>query len=253
MIIDPFSLGLAAIQGGLSLFGGASQQNEAIYQSNYDRTYRNLMIGYENEQTRRAYTTQIGQAREQIGLNRDAANRAYISEQRRLDEIFSSAAMENQGLIDSLAQVQGTNNATERYGKSADRIRNIEGLGNFGRQQATLVDNLTRAVGQSRYNMDEIYRQNEVADRNTWLPLSVPPTTQAGLPPVRSSGGGALNTALMIGNAALSGFNTYQSLKPPSGWSGSNFGGGSFSGSYKLPTSLNTFNPSQAYSMPKIY
>lgn len=245
-------LGLGLLQGGLSLFGGASQRNEAVYQANYDRTYRNLMIGYENEQTRRNFTAQLGVAKEQIGLNRDAAGRAYTAEQRRLDEIFSSAAMQNQGLIDSLSQVQGTNNATERFGKSADRIRNIEGLGNFGRQQAVLVDNLTRAVDQSRYNMEDIYRQNEMADRNTWLQSSVPPTTQAGLPPVRSSGNGALNTALMIGNAALSGFNTFQSLKPPSGGGGSTFGGGAFSSSYTLPKSLNTFKPSQAYSMPKI-
>jgi len=247
MIIDPLSATLGVAQFGLSLFGGNAAKNEAIYQSNYDRTFRNLMIGYENEQTKRTYSTQIGQAREQIGLNREAANRAYISEQRRLNDIFSSAAMENQGLIDSLSQVQGTNNATERYGRSANRIRSIEGLGNFGRQQATLIDNLTRAVDQSRYNMQDIYRENEMADRNTWLPLSVPPATQAGLPPVRNAGGGALNTALMIGNAALSGFNAYQSLKPPSGFNGFNYGTTKIGAGGGKVGGISTFGPNYGF------
>lgn len=215
VITEAAVLGIA--QGGLSLFGGMSQQNQQIYQANYDRTYQNLMIGYQNDEIKRTYKKQLRQTKQQVGLNRDAANRAYIQEQRRLNELFDSTALANQDLINSLSQVQGTNNATEVYGRSADRIRNIEGLGNFGRQQAQLIDNLTRAVNDSKYNMGEIYRQSELADRNAWLQVSIPPSTQAGLPPVRSSGNG-LNTALMIGNAALSGFNTFNSLKALSGF-----------------------------------
>lgn len=228
MIIDPFSATLGVAQFGLSLFGGMGANRQQTYQQNYDRTFSNYMRKYENEQIRRNWKVQIGQAKEQTLLNREAANRAYISEQRRLNDVFTNAALENQGLIDSLMQVEGTNNASERYGKSADRVRAVEGLGNFGRQQALLADNLSRAVDQSRYNMEDIYRQNVADDRNTWLPLSVPPTTQAMLPNVRSGGSSSLNNALMIGNAALSGFNTYQSLKPPSGGSFGSFTG--FSG-----------------------
>lgn len=238
MVIDPFSAGLGIFQAGLSIFGGAKQAKQQAYQSAYDRTFRNKMIGYENEDIKRNYSIQLQQAGEQVGLNREAANRAYISEQRRLNDVFSSAAFESQGLIASLAQVQGTNAAAERYGRSAQRIRDIEGLGNYGRQQAILADNLSRAADASRYSMEEIYRQNEMADRNTWLGVSVPPSTQAGLPPARGPSSG--NTALMIGNALLSGFNTYNAYKPPGGGSGA---GNSFgTGSSGLPSWGSSFN-----------
>lgn len=244
------ALGIA--QAGLSIFGGASQARQQAYQTAYDRKFRNQMTGYENEDIKRNYSIQLQQAGEQIGLNREAANRAYISEQRRLNDVFSSAAFESQGLIASLAQVQGTNAAAERYGKSAQRIRDIEGLGNYGRQQAILADNLSRAADASRYSMEETYRQNEMADRNTWLGVSVPPSTQAMLPPSRGPSG--MNTALMIGSAVLGGFNTYNTFKPPGGGNGAgnSFGTGSSGGfSSSFGSSGIKFNPN-AYSMPRL-
>lgn len=255
-------IALGAASTGLGILGGISAkkrqkkaERDARKQAAYGATFSNVMKRFENEDIKRIYGIQLQQATEQIGLNRAAANRAYISEQRRLNEAFASAAFEKQGLISNLSQVQGTNAAAEVFGRSAERIRGIEGLGNYGRQQAILADNLSRAAGQTGFNMEEIQRQNEMADINTLRPVSVPPSTQA-IGQFRpgfgsgSSGGGA-NTGLMIGNALLQGVSTYLQFRPPSG--GNTFSGGglgTFSGAFRGAGSSG-FNPS-AFSMPSL-
>lgn len=232
-----FAIGLGVAQTGLSIFGGLKSRSaekkaerKAKKQAAYNTAASNAMKRFENEDIKRIYGIQLQQAGEQVGLNRAAANRAYISEQRRLNEAFAGAAFENQGLTSSLAQIQGTNAATEVFGRSAQRIRDIEGLGNFGRASAMLASNLSRTAEQTGYNMEDIYRQNEMADINTLRQVSIAPRTQAisGYNPkyYGAGGGGGANTGLMIANALMSGVNTYMGLKPPGGGGGS-FGGGS--------------------------
>lgn len=265
-------IALGAASTGLGILGGISAKKQqrkaertAKKQSAYSTAFSNAMKRFENEDIKRIYGIQLQQAGEQIGLNREAANRAYISEQRNLNEAFASAAFQKQGLVESLSQVQGTNAAAEVFGRSAERIRNIEGLGNYGRQQAILANNLARAADKTGFNMEEIQRQNRMADINTLRSVSVPPSTQA-IGRFRpgygagSGGGGGANTGLMIGNALLQGVSTYLQFKPPGGGSSTNtFGGGNtfsggglgtFSGAFRGAGSSG-FNPS-AFSMPSL-
>lgn len=238
----PIALALGAAQGGLGILSGMNSQNEGVYQSAYNTAYQNAMTRYANERTQRAYDNQVGMVREQYGYNRDAANRAYTSEQIRLNELFQQAAFQQQGALQNLLEVQGSNNASERYGRSANRANLIGTLGQFGRNQAMQAASLASARSQSGRNLEQISRDQMSADLNAWQSIAVPPMMQAQMPmpQVPSS----MNTALMIGNSALNGLNTWNTLKAPNtqGW---NPGNTSYSGSIANNTNL-------AYSLPRL-
>lgn len=218
----PFPLALLASvgQAGLGIASGISQQGDAAassaYQNAFGSTYQNLMIDASNRMQRDMFGRQIDQFKQQKQFNADAANRAYAAEQRRLNEQFTSAAFQRQGLLENLIQVQGANNASETYGNSARRANLVGTLGAYGRQQATMAETLASARIQSRSNELEIGRQNLNADFGAWQGVSIAPQPQAHVPnytPPRSSG---LNTALMIGSQVLGAVGTYNSLKAPS-------------------------------------
>lgn len=252
MEIDPVSATLGVASFGLNALTGRSSYLKENKERAYNKTFGKLKQDYENKRIKEIYGTQLDQFREQVGWNRSAANRAYIAEQRSLNEQFESAALQSQALIEALGSIEGTNNATESYGRSADRIRNIEGLGKYGRANAQLVDNLTRAANTSQNRMFDTYLQSERGNYNASLPLSIPPET--GFFSKGVGVGGNNNTGLMIANAAMQGYQTYNQLKPPSGGGGSlfNFGSnasGSFSGAFG--SNGLSFNP-QAFSMPSL-
>lgn len=220
---------VAAIgQTGLSLFNGFSSSANEASSAAYNNTYQNLMIDAGNRRRRDIFGRQIDQAKMQMGFNADAANRAYAAEQRRLNEQFTAAAFQRQGLLQNLIETQGYNNATESYGNSARRANLINTLGQFGRQQAVMAESLASARGQSARTMQEIGRQNLSADFQTWQGVSIPPMMESNIPAPRLNTG---NTALMIGNSLMSGLNTYMGLRAPSG--------GSFGSNRSLVTGMN--------------
>jgi hypothetical protein len=231
-------------QGLLGIFGGMSSSANEAASAAYNNTYQNLMIDAGNRQRRQIFGRQLDQAKMQMGFNADAANRAYSAEQRRLNEQFTAAAFQRQGMLQNLIEAQGYNNATESYGNSARRANLINTLGQFGRQQAIMADSLASARGQSARNMQEIGRQNLSADFQTWQGVSIPPTMEANVPAPRIN---SANTALMIGNSLMSGLNTYMGLRAPSG---GNIG---FNPprSTAFPSSMNT-NTSLAFSLPNL-
>jgi hypothetical protein len=203
-------------QGLLGIFGGMSSSANEAASAAYNNTYQNLMIGAANRQRRDIFGRQLDQAKTQMGFNADAANRAYAAEQRRLNEQFSAAVFQRQGMLQNLIEAQGYNNASESYGNSARRANLINTLGQFGRQQAVMAESLASARGQSARTMQEIGRQNLSADFQTWQGVSIPPTMEANIPAPRFN---SANTALMIGNSLMSGVNTYMGLRAPSGGS----------------------------------
>lgn len=218
----PIALALGAAQSGLGILSGMNSQNEGIYQSAYNTAFQNAMTRYGNERTQRTFDRQVGMVKEQYGYNRDAANRAYSSEQIRLNELFQQAAFQQQGALQNLMEIQGTNNASERYGRSANRANLLGTLGQFGRNQAIQAASLASARGQSGRNLEQISRDQMSADLNAWQNIAVPPMMQAQMPMPQAPS--SMNNALMIGNNLLSGFGTYASLRAPSAGSSTPFG-----------------------------
>jgi hypothetical protein len=242
-MVFPLAAVAGIAQAGLGLFSGLNASSEQAYSSTYNNTLQNLMIDAGNRQRRDIFSRQIDQYKTQQGFNSDAANRAYTAEQRRLNDVFTQTAYQRQGMLESLLQAQGYNNATEQYGNSARRGNLVSTLGNFGRQQAILADSLASARGQSSQNMQEIGRQNLTADYQGWQGVSIPPMMEANVPAPRTGGG--MNTALMIGNALMGGVNTYMGLKAPSA---GNTGG---SGGYGFPSNMRN-NTQLAFSLPRL-
>lgn len=232
-------------QAALGIFGGMSSAANEAASAAYNNTYQNLMINAGNRQRRDIFSRQLDQANTQMGYNADAANRAYAAEQRRLNEVFTQTAFQRQGMLENLIQAQGENNARERYGNSARRSNLVGTLGNYGRQQAILAESLASARGQSARNMEEISRQRLSADFQTWQGISIPPSMEANIPAPRMSG---MNTALMIGNSVMGGFNTYSSLRAPSS---GGFGFNPSSSQSSFPSSLGN-NTQLAYSLPRL-
>lgn len=235
-------LALGALQSGLGILSGMNSQNEASYQSAYNTAFQNAMTRYANERTQRTFDRQVGMVREQYGYNRDAANRAYSSEQIRLNELFQQAAFQQQGALQNLIEIQGTNNASERYGRSANRANLLGTLGQFGRNQAMQAASLASARGQSGRNLEQISRDQMSADLNAWQNIAIPPMMQAQMPMPQAPSG--MNTALMIGNSVLGGLNTWNSLKAPSsqGWN---------PGNSRYPGAMSN-NTNLAYTLPRL-
>lgn len=242
-MVLPIIAGVA--QAGLGIFGGFQARAQQAASASYNSTFQNLMIDAGNRQRKDIFRRQVDQAKTQQGFNADAANRAYATEQTRLNEVFTQTAFQRQGMLEKLIQAQGMNNASERYGNSARRANLVGTLGDFGRQQAVLAESLASARSQSGRNMQEIGRQHLTADYQNWQGIAIPPTMEMNTAPPRYGGS---NTALMIGNSLLSGFNTYNSLKaPPAG----NFGFTPSGGGSVFPSSTGV-NTSLAFSLPRL-
>ncbi len=216
----PLALLASVGQAGLGIASGMSQQSDAAassaYQNTFNSVFQNIMTDASNRMQKDVFGRQIDQFKQQKQFNADAANRAYAAEQRRLNEQFTSAAFQRQGLLENLVQVQGANNASESYGNSARRANLVGTLGAYGRQQAVMAESLASARTQSRATELDIGRQNLNADFSAWQGVSIAPQPQAHVPnytPPRQSG---LNTALMIGNSVLGAVGTFNALKAPS-------------------------------------
>lgn len=214
MIIDPFSATIAGGQAIMGMVSGFQQQSQAAKEAAYNTAFQNAMTESANRQTERNFGRQLGMVQEQFGYNQDAANRAYASEQIRLNELFSQAAFQQQGALQNLLEVQGANNASEQYGRSARRGNLVNTLGQFGRNQAMQVEGLTSARSQSTRNLQQTSRDLFSANLNAWQQVAIAPSLQSQVPMPQASSG--LNTALMIGGSLMSGLNTYAGLRAPS-------------------------------------
>jgi hypothetical protein len=237
---------LGAAQAGMGILGGLNQQNEAAGQAAYNTAFQNAMTETANRRTEQNFGRQLGMVQEQFGYNRDAANRAYATEQIRLNELFAQAAFQQQGALQNLVETRGANNATERYGKSAARANLVGTLGQFGRNQAIQAESLASAQAQSARNLDQISRDSFSQNLNAWQQVAIAPTLQSAVPMPQAPSG--FNTALMIGNSLMSGLSTFAALKAPS--SGGS-GGSSFNSkpNFSFPSAMSN-NTNLAFSLP---
>ena len=139
---------------------------------------------------------------QQRNLNQEAANRAYQQQQLKMKgEMERASQQAEQGLVRRL-QAQGTTLAAGRAGQSigglladAERIE--------GKDLGALGMNLAYAQQDYFFGMEDIYQQQTSAN------ISAASQRQA-----KPSGAGL---ALGLAGAALSGYQSYTSLKAPKG------------------------------------
>jgi hypothetical protein len=99
-------------------------------------------------------------------------------------------------------------NASERYGRSAGRMKSIEIMGNYGRNQRIFTDSVASAGRQYGRNQDAYARSRYEADRGAVAQLAA--AGESYLPEMAQTsyqgGGGGFNSALSILGGGLSGF-----------------------------------------------
>lgn len=183
----------ALLSGGLNLIGGLFGQSQAA-----------------------------AAAKAQYQANRRAASNAFFAEQDRLNQIFDQAANQRQELLQNLLKIEGTNAASGRYGRSVNRINAVEVLGNYGRQNAIITQNLIGARKQTIANMRSV--ADQASGANIAASSQIP------------------NTLGIVANSAMSGLGSYFANRAPNAGSvgaGSNL----FGQSTGVPTSI-AFDPS---------
>ena len=228
--MDPLVGGL--VTGGLSLISGLfGGDNGAAAAAAYQNELSIRQTGIANRQKLRARGQAVEMTAEQLLENQDASYRAMSREQAAFNEQMYGFAMGRNSLIRERILAQSAANTVERYGRSAQRIREIDIVGNYGRQNALFAENVSSAQRQFGRNMVDLAKARHAADKQTVANLQgqmdslLPSMAQTTYQPPN-------NQALKIGGAVLgaatSGFGSYMSMKSmyPGG---SGTGGGSTS------------------------
>jgi hypothetical protein len=230
VVIDPFSLGIAAVSSGLGFFGKQQESRQAMdarnrairlqnRQARESTRLQNLMIADRNRYAAEEYETRVGLYNKQREFNQQAANLAYQSEQQRLNEVLQQSAFRRQGMRQQLLEAQGANIAmSEGRGRSFERAAALSTSGAFGRSSAQLAEGTRAQQRQSRATMRRISQQQYAQDLAGFANVAMRPYMQRQLPapmqiPQQRSSG--FNTMLQIGNAALGGIQAYGALAPP--------------------------------------
>ena len=213
----------AAGQAGLGMLQGMAKNAEARRQATaqhgqavFKNQFQNLMIDRQNDLTRERFGKQLDLANTQFQFNREAAQRAQSAEQVRMNEQMQGFAFQQSNMRASLLQAQGANAAAGRAGnRSLARASAVATLGNYGRQQAVLAENLASARGQSRRNMERISRQRLSADNRAFSQVAIPPQLQTRNAALAAPTMPRMNMGLMIGQSLMSGLQTGYSMTAP--------------------------------------
>ena len=211
--ITAIGAGVGLLQGVSSMFATKPVQDRSsqIGAAAYNNTlgmYKTRML---NEYRQRAYERKVAQVTKQFDENFAAANASFQTEQAKFAEQMMSFAFQKEGLLNQLMEAEGYAAATETYGKSADRVKAIKTLGDYGRNQAQFTETIASAYRQYGRDVGGIGGALRQANASAIAPIMgggpmmemesrgyIPSYTQ-------SSGGGFFNTALKVMGGIKSG------------------------------------------------
>lgn len=195
----------SGLMSGISSMLGNNQQKAA---QAYQNTLSIERTRISNAYKQRAFGRATDATKEQIGENLSAYSRATAQERSRFNEQLYGFSTQRQSSIKDLIQTQGMANASERYGRSAGRMKSVEIMGNYGRNQRIFTDSVASAGRQYGRNQDAYSRARYEADRGAVAQLAA--AGESYLPEMAQTsyqgGGGGLNSALSILGGGLSGF-----------------------------------------------
>lgn len=201
-------LGIAS--GGLSaltsILGGNSQAAAAAYQNTLSKEKTRISNAYKE----RAFGRATDSTKEQIGENLNAYSRATAQERARFNEQLYGFSTQRQSSIKDLIQTQGMANASERYGRSAGRMKSVEIMGNYGRNQRIFTDSVASAGRQYGRNQDAYSRARYEADRGAVAQLAA--AGESYLPEMAQQSYQSNNSFLTIANGLMSGVGAGMSM-----------------------------------------
>jgi hypothetical protein len=195
--------GSGLLSGISSMFGNNQQAAAQAYQNTLSIERSRINNAYKA----RAFGRATDATKEQIGENLNAYSRATAQERARFNEQLYGFSTQRQSAIKDLIQTQGMANASERYGRSAGRMKAVEIMGNYGRNQRIFTDSVASAGRQYGRNQDTYARARYEADRSAVANLSA--AAESYLPEMAQSsyngGGGGFMNALSIMGGVVSG------------------------------------------------
>jgi len=189
----------------------ANAQNAAAT-SNYKYQLKVRERNWDRERFR--YNRQLVQYDTQVRENSLAAQRAYAGEQNKLNNIYKTAAVKQQGNLVALLQNSGKGAAAGRVGRSAQRL-DSDLVGQFGRNQAIQAESLMGAQMAYDDRTGALRREQIGANNKAYEKVAINP--QAGVappPPVMTPGPSGLGLASGLLSAGLGGVQTADSLTP---------------------------------------
>jgi hypothetical protein len=193
--------GLTSVVGSIAAY--SQQQQEVAYQNSVNQQRYQAEV--------QAYERSVVATKEQYRLNAESANRAYVSEQNKLRAEYQKAITEQQTLLTSSLQTQGTILASGRTGQSVGLLMS-DAERQYGRDLATLGVNLAWTENDFFNNTQAVFNeaqsQNNVVASNQMLKPSAP---------IAVPGPSPIGLATGIVQGGLSGFQAYSSLKAPKG------------------------------------
>jgi len=206
MCLDPATLAIVTAVG--SAVAGSVQSIAGYTQAQQETNYANAVAQQQYDAQMRAYRQSEQAYAEQTRLNREAANRGYISEQQKLQAEYRQAAEKAQQLsIQSLRQ-QGTILASGRSGQSIGLLM-ADPEKQYGRDLATLGQNLGYAQQDYFTSTTGIFNELQSAQNVAQSNRMLKPTA-----PIYAVGPSTLGLVAGIGGSIVGGATTYADLKP---------------------------------------
>jgi len=211
----PTGLALGLAQGGMSALGAFGQYSSgqaaaAARNRQAMKIYKQQLRNYANDfYTRNAgYKNKISQYQMQQRYNQSAAQRAYESEQERINEIFKQAQFARQGSQIDLAAALGQGQAIEQSGRSAQRRQALIQAG-AGRNEAIRNEQLRQSImmsgARNRYTQEDLAKAN----KDAYFAVGARPVPGAApIAPTMQRGPSTMSLLTGLGSAALSGATT---------------------------------------------
>lgn len=198
------ALGIAS--GVASMFGGGGQAAATAYQNTLSIEKTRIMNAYR----KRAYERTVKRVKEQFNENYAAANASFQTEQAKFAEQMMSFAFQKEGLMQQLQQAEGYAAATESYGKSADRAKAIQTIGDYGRSEVKYAESVSSAQRQYGRNVSGISGALNQANVATTAPiLDGAPMPEMAAKQYQAPGG-FFNTAMKIMGGVQTGLSMYK-------------------------------------------
>ena len=229
----------AVASAGSGILGAIGSHQQAQAQADLTNEQSRRQYDYANKQRALDWQGQLSvwgvkrnEFQHQVSENFSAADRAYASEQTKLNEMYQQAAFGQQDQLAQLLGATGSNAAAERSGRSAQRLDTAT-LGQFGRNNAVIAANLSSARNASIQRTYDATLATDAANRKSHNQVAVAPVAGIAPPvPVMAAGPSGMGLAAGILGGVASGLSAFNSLKAPKATTGNQgtggYGGGSF-------------------------
>lgn len=214
---------IGAVVGIASSVAGAvgshqQQQAQADYQNEVARRdYEHAIRRREAEwqQTLSIWGNKRVDFANQAAENYSAADRAYATEQAKLNETFMQAAFQKQDMLSQLIQGRGSLAASGRAGKSVAKMDQSM-ISAFGRNNAIIAENLASARSAMIRRNEQTRYQLMSGNNQAWSNVSIAPSPGIAPPqPVMAPGPSGIGLASGILGGIASGIGAFNNLKAP--------------------------------------